>query len=56
MGLGGSSLTVDPGRYAREVFGYGNLSPWGPLPSEGILVCAGGGAGIPGTLMNEGGL
>jgi hypothetical protein len=34
-GLGGSSLTGDPGRYAKEVSGYGHLSPCGPLSIQG---------------------
>jgi hypothetical protein len=34
-GEGGSSFTGDPGRYVEKVFGYGHLSPWGPLPSRG---------------------
>jgi len=47
-GLDGSSFTVNPGRCATKVFGYGHLSP-----SEGILLC-GGWARIPGTLITEG--
>ena len=33
--LGSSSFTVDPGRYAKKVSGYGHLSPWGPLSTRG---------------------
>ena len=34
-GLGWSSFTVDPGRYAKKVSRYGHLSPWGPLSMQG---------------------
>jgi len=44
-GLEGSSFTVDPGRYAKKVSGYGHLSPWGPLSVRG--------ARIPGTSIDE---
>ena len=41
----------DPGRYVKKLSGYGHLSPWGPFPSKGNLVC--GGARIPGTSIDE---
>jgi hypothetical protein len=38
------SFTGDPGRYDREVSGYGHLSPWGPLSVQGEPgTCGGGG-------------
>jgi hypothetical protein len=40
-GLGGNSFTGYPGRYVKKVSGYGHLSPWGPFPSTGNLVCGG---------------
>jgi len=52
-GLKGSSFTGDPGRYVEKVSGYGHLSPWRPLPSEGNLVCWGWGVRIRGTLIDE---
>jgi len=51
-GLGGSSFTVDGGRYAKKVSGYGHLSPWGPLSvrgDPGMWV----GDRMPGTLTDE---
>ena len=39
----GTSFTGDPGRYDREVSGYGHLSPWGPLSIQGEPGTCGGG-------------
>ena len=39
---GESSFTGDPGRYVKKISGYGHLSPWGPFPAEGNLVCGAG--------------
>ena len=41
-GTGGSSFTVDPGRYAKKISGYGHLSPWGPLSIRGDPGIGGG--------------
>jgi len=51
-GLGGSSFTGDPGRYANKVFGYRHLSPWGPISSRGETGMWEG-AHILGTLIDE---
>ena len=51
-GLGRSSFTADPGRYANKVSGYRHLSPWGPLSSRGEPGMWEG-AHIPGTLIEE---
>ena len=52
-GLGGSSFTVDPGRYAKKVSGYEHLSPWGLLSIRGDSGIWEGGARIPGTSIDE---
>ena len=41
-GFEGSSFTRNLGRYVKKVSGCQHLSPWGPFPTEGNLVCAGG--------------
>ena len=51
--LGGSSFTGDPGRYVKKVSGYRHLSPWGPIFIRGEPGMRGGGAHIPGTLIDE---
>jgi len=39
----GNSFTGYPGRYVKKVSGYGHLSPWGPFPPMGNLICGGEG-------------
>ena len=52
-GLRGSSFTVDPGRYAKKVSGYGHLSAWGsPFHPRGSWYVEGG-ARVPGTFIDE---
>ena len=52
-GIGGSSFTGDLGRYVRKVSGYGHLSPRGSLSSRGKPGTWGGGARMPGILIDE---
>ena len=50
-GLGGSSFTGEPGRYVKKVSGYGHVSPWWSLPSQGTCYVRGG--LIPRTSIDE---
>jgi hypothetical protein len=49
---GEGSFTRDPGRYVKIGFGYGRLSPWGPLYVRGEAGI-GRGARILGTSNDE---